>query len=185
VEHNFNSIITKGGDEGYTFLGGCKLSKGDNLASLLGETDELQVRMGWVIFHAQRQESFIYDESDIDGYDQLGMLQDISFQSTALSEQLWKFMGELATGEEVNNNLNQLEEWCQGWMPDERINHFVIPGKQNDLIAMSAHSARTQARKVEREMVKNLQNLEIKSSLQRWMPWMNRLSDYYYLITML
>jgi len=191
---DFDSVITKGGDEGYTSLGiHGRVSKGGDVVSLLGEADELQVRIGWVILHAQQREFSLYDSSDIDGYQQLGILQDISTQSTEISKQLWQFMGSIATGVEVKNNLQQLEEWSSAWMPTERITQFSIPGEQDDLISMSAHSARTQARKVEREIIRGLLPASSAKPVQEymrdltreWLPWFNRLSDYYYLLTTL
>lgn len=192
MEYNFTTVITKGGDEGYTSLGPHgRLSKGHSLVSLLGEIDELQVRVGWIIFHAQRDEDSLYSEGDIEGYQHLGFLQDIKTQNTAISKQLWKFMGGLSAASFTLNNLQQLEEWCRGWLPTEAPKGFSIPGKHDDLIAMSAHSARTQARKVERELVRMLLPAnypfprEMTDLVHEWTPWFNRLSDYYYLITTL
>jgi cob(I)alamin adenosyltransferase len=194
MEFNFNTIITKGGDEGFTSVGSAgRMSKGSGLPSILGELDELQVRIGWGIFHARRDEDFLYSEGDINGYQRLGILQDISLQGNAISKKLWKFMGGLSFPEQEHPkpNLQQLEEWCEDLLPTEPPREFSIPGLRDDLIAMSAHSVRTQARKVERELVGMLLpsdypfSQEMTDLLREWLPWFNRLSDYYYLITLL
>jgi cob(I)alamin adenosyltransferase len=154
-------VITKTGDNGTTALGdGTKVSKSDLRVCCIGEVDELNSFIG----HAK---IVVSDEKLVN-------------ELIEIQNNLLNLGGELSI---PNNNLELLKEESIIRMENivEKMNlqlpplkEFILPG--GDELSARLHIARSVCRRVERSMVKLI---EEENGRDIWIKYLNRLSDYF------
>ena len=154
-------VITKTGDNGTTALGdGTKVSKSDLRVCCIGEVDELNSFIG----HAK---ILVSDEKLVN-------------ELIEIQNNLLNLGGELSI---PNNNLELLKEESIIRMENivEKMNlqlpplkEFILPG--GDELSARLHIARSVCRRVERSMVKLI---EEENGRDIWIKYLNRLSDYF------
>jgi cob(I)alamin adenosyltransferase len=157
-------VITKTGDNGTTALGdGTKVSKSDLRVCCIGEVDELNSFIG----HAK---IVVSDEKLVN-------------ELIEIQNNLLNLGGELSI---PNNNLELLKEESIIRMENivEKMNlqlpplkEFILPG--GDELSARLHIARSVCRRVERSMVKLI---EEENGRDIWIKYLNRLSDYFFVL---
>lgn len=159
------SITTKRGDQGKTSLFGAKrMPKHHPLIRLVGELDELQVVIGLLKTKLKKQK-LLADQISLQQVLYL-IMADVA-QAKALSKTKYKgFLAEL--------EVKQIKLLAKTKLKSQ----FVLPGK-NEAEAIS-HLVRVKARSVER----NLSQLASQfPKLKIALPFFNRLSDYYFILS--
>jgi len=168
------SIVTKKGDGGQTALRyGRKVSKTSLRVEAYGTLDELGSQLGFAkALIKEKSKSVVCAE-----------------QLNTVQSQLLKVAGDLATSAEdhVEKNKPLYDEVFLKWLEAEienlekivRMNGFVLPGENS--ISAAIHVARTVSRRAER-CVLNLLETEEDPAVRRILPYLNRLSDYLWLL---
>ena len=158
-------ISTKRGDAGQTSVFGAKqVAKSHSLIELVGEIDELQATIGLLKTKINKK-------------------ADRQFL-TALQKQIYKIMAEVA-GSKALPKLT-ITEWVREIEKTQEKkgrgvnikNAFVIPG--NSESEALAHLVRVKVRSVERVIC---QNIKEYSWLEKFIPYFNRLSDYFFVFS--
>lgn len=166
-DRTFRGVITKGGDTGKTYTAFGMLWKSDPLIELIGVVDELDVEIGLLRVN-------VIDVSQ----DALQKIQ----------KELKQLMGVLAMGLDSSPDIESLEQWCEWLMPLVPPTEFTYPGDRKDRKNVQQHSCRVMSRRVERRMVSYLQGASMGQDrnllLRDWQRYLNRLSDYFYLLTL-
>lgn len=164
-----NTITTKKGDQGFSFLfSGEKVSKDSPRMEAIGDVDELMSILGLTRCYAQRKET---KETIL-----------------ALQRALFTVGAELATTKEKLDRLPQrigqdalsrIEALMES-LPETAaaFKGFVLPG--NTFLSAYLDYARSVARRCERRAVGLLKAEEITNT--HLIVWLNRLSDYLYLL---
>lgn len=165
--NDFAGIITKGGDTGQTHTGVFgRVYKNHIAVELVGTLDELEVQIGELRLHTSLH---------------------MSQRLRSIQAQLKRCMGAIImdTGDEPD--MESLEKWCEELMPDELPSQFTYPGDRNDGEVV-AHRCRVVARRSERVMVSFLQGMNMKMeynlAMREWQKFLNRISDFFYLMTL-
>ena len=164
MTYRLTKIYTRTGDDGYTSLGGNRISKDDLLVETLGTIDELNSMLGWVTSHT---------------------IQNIDVKTALkkIQNKLFDMGGELHAPEKKAihaDDITLLENWLDAWnshLPP--LKDFVLPGGNS--ASAACHVARTVCRRAERAVVRlhrqvMLQNTEI-------LRYLNRLSDLLFVIS--
>lgn len=167
MSREFRGVITKGGDTGKTYTIFGMRWKSDPLIELIGVIDELDVEIGFLRLSA------------------LGITDDALRK---IQKELKQLMGVLAMDMDSSPDIESLEEWCDFLMPLSPPSEFTYLGDRKDQGNMRQHSCRVMSRRAERRMVSYLQGASMKQDrnllLRDWQRYLNRLSDYFYLLTL-
>jgi cob(I)alamin adenosyltransferase len=153
-------IYTKKGDQGETDLIGKRVLKNDLLIQIVGELDELAVRMA-ELNQSNIPETLISDLQQIDS---------VLFKIATIVIDINNSLKLDVLDSDVlflESKINQMEEELP------KLKHFItydgIPS------SIKAHLIKTQVRKVERLLVSAEINLHV-------IKYMNRLSDYFFVL---
>lgn len=153
-------IYTKKGDQGETDLIGKRVLKNDLLIQIVGELDELAVRMA-ELNQSNIPEALISDLKQIDS---------VLFKIATIVIDINNSLKLDVLDSDVlflESKINQMEEELP------KLKHFItydgIPS------SIKAHLIKTQVRKVERLLVSTEINLHV-------IKYMNRLSDYFFVL---
>ena len=175
-------IYTKTGDEGQTGLAnGKRVSKDHVRVDLYGTSDELNSCIGLALSLWQSQG---------------GLPQDNASKSEALAEQihaiqslLFELGAELAgfpteEGSILPADVDSIEHWIDEWNEElEEMKQFILPGGVP--AAAQFHVCRTVCRRLERMLVGANASRDVEESeflRHVGMVWINRLSDYLFVI---
>lgn len=159
-----SKVTTKKGDKGRTGLGdGSRLSKSDALIHFLGEIDELNSFVGFAI-SSSSNESLSIDLRSIqqDLFNIGGEAAMPNLDTILLDQERIAFLdGQIDV---LNGALSPLKE-------------FILPG--GDDFCSKIHIARTICRRAERSGVEVMEN---NINTKKWLPYLNRLSDYFFVL---
>ncbi len=152
-------IYTKKGDQGQTDLIGKRVSKSDLKMNIVGELDELAVRMA---------ELNLYLSADLK--ENIFDIDKVLFKiATIVIDYKDAFKFEV-TEEEITNLEVQIDLWDQKIAP---LKNFIT--YDGDISAIKASAIKTQVRKVERLMTDD-------DLPQNVLKYLNRLSDYFFVL---
>ena len=159
-----SKVTTKSGDKGKTSLGnGERVSKSHPFITLLGDIDELNSQLGNAITVCKAET--IVSDLQLIQQDLFNLGGEVSVQSSdtmLISEGRIEFLEERI--DEYNQNLKPLKE-------------FILPG--GDEFCSRIHLARSVCRRAERSCVKIMDTLKENNI---WLPYLNRLSDYLFVL---
>ncbi len=157
-------VTTKTGDKGTTSLGdGTKVSKSDLRICCIGEVDELNSFIGHVKVIAPNKD-LVQELSEIQN-NLLNLGGELSIPDKNLGLLKEESIFQLETIiEELNKELPSL-------------NDFILPG--GDELSARLHIARSVCRRVERKIVKLMEN---EDGRDIWIKYLNRLSDYFFVL---
>ena len=157
-------VTTKTGDKGTTSLGdGAKVSKSDLRICCIGEVDELNSFIGHVKVIAHNKD-LVQELSGIQN-NLLNLGGELSIPDKNLGLLKEESIFQLETIiEELNKELPSL-------------NDFILPG--GDELSARLHIARSVCRRVERKIVKLMEN---EDGRDIWIKYLNRLSDYFFVL---
>ncbi|MEQ9822810.1 MAG: cob(I)yrinic acid a,c-diamide adenosyltransferase [Puniceicoccaceae bacterium] len=168
------TIVTKKGDGGHTSLRyGRPVSKTDARVEAYGTVDELGSALGFA-------KALLREEPKTTGYGEL---------LHTVQSQLLSVGADLATTAEdhASRNKAQFNPAFLDWLDAEiaklekivKMNGFVLPGANPP--SGYVHLARTVARRAEREVLRLLQ-VEECEQVRSMLPYLNRLSDFLWLL---
>ena len=159
-----SKVTTKSGDKGNTSLGnGERVSKSHLLINLLGDIDELNSQVGSAI--SSCKSSLIASELQAIQQDLFNLGGEISIINSGtilINDDKVEFLEERI--EDLNQNLKPLKE-------------FIMPG--GDEFCSRIHLSRAVCRRAERSCVAVLDLVKEKNV---WLPYLNRLSDYFFVL---
>jgi len=160
-----SKVITKTGDKGETGLGdGSRVSKSHTLVCFLGEIDELNSYLGRVISSCNKDELVLELQSI--QQDLFNMGGEVSMPNSELDLLIEDRVVFLETRVNYfNEKLPPLEE-------------FILPG--GDEFCSKVHVLRAICRRVERYCVIAMEE-GVKTRF--WLPYLNRLSDYFFVLS--
>jgi len=163
MEDSYKGIITKTGDGGKTTIGGRRLWKSDLLIETVGIIDELEAFTGDVRLYGKRR---------------------IKKEVKIIQQQLKLLMGVISIDIEDKPNQDQLEDFCKKHFPLNTPVEFSFPGENK--YQNAANKARVFCRRAERQLIRYIHegntSLEKNYVLRQWQKYLNRLSDYFYLL---
>lgn len=170
------AIYTKTGDKGTTSLvGGERVSKTDLRLEAYGTVDELSAQVAYLrdmMVASVELTDMVAQESD-EMLDMLSLLMNISAELA--SEATAKSFIPKITVENISSIEGAMDRITSELKP---INRFTVPGG-HPLISLS-HVARTVCRRAERAALRVIESgVEVDENAMRYL---NRLSDYLYLI---
>ena len=157
-------VTTKSGDKGNTSLGnGDRVSKSHPYVVLLGDIDELNCYIGNAITVCKDQEILADIQSIQQDLFNLGGEVSLPNSGTILIDKTrLDFLEERI--DSLNKSLKPLEE-------------FVLPGGHE--FCSRIHIARSVCRRAERSCVAII---DLISETNIWLPYLNRLSDYFFVL---
>jgi len=159
-----SKVTTKSGDRGKTSLGnGERISKSHLIINLLGDIDELNSQIGSAI--SSCKSSLISSELQSIQQDLFNLGGEISIFNSGtilINDDKVEFLEERI--EDLNQALRPLKE-------------FIMPG--GDEFCSRIHLARAVCRRAERSCVAVLDLVKEKNI---WLPYLNRLSDYFFVL---
>jgi len=159
-----SKVTTKSGDKGNTSLGnGERVSKSHLLINLLGDIDELNSQVGSAI--SSCKSSLIASELQAIQQDLFNLGGEISIINSGtilINDDKVEFLEERI--EDLNQTLKPLKE-------------FIMPG--GDEFRSRIHLSRAVCRRAERSCVAVLDLVKEKNV---WLPYLNRLSDYFFVL---
>ena len=159
-----SKVTTKSGDKGNTSLGnGERVSKSHLLINLLGDIDELNSQVGSAI--SSCKSSLIASELQAIQQDLFNLGGEISIINSGtilINDDKVEFLEERI--EDLNQTLKPLKE-------------FIMPG--GDEFCSRIHLSRAVCRRAERSCVAVLDLVKEKNV---WLPYLNRLSDYFFVL---
>ena len=159
-----SKVTTKSGDKGKTSLGnGERVSKSHLIINLLGDIDELNSQIGSAI--SSCKSSLISSELQSIQQDLFNLGGEISIFNSGtilINDDKVEFLEERI--EDLNQTLRPLKE-------------FIMPG--GDEFCSRIHLARAVCRRAERSCVAVLDLVQEKNI---WLPYLNRLSDYLFVL---
>ncbi|NOZ03334.1 MAG: cob(I)yrinic acid a,c-diamide adenosyltransferase [FCB group bacterium] len=161
-----SKVTTKTGDRGQTSLGrGEKVSKSHPRIQCLGGVDELNAQVGFAIV-ACNDTFTIAELKSIqnDLFNLGGEIATPNLEKSLLPEQRVGFLEQRI--EAMNEELPPLKE-------------FILPG--GDEFSARLHIARTVCRRVERDIV-GFPSEETDIHQTVWLRYLNRLSDYFFVL---
>lgn len=157
-------VTTKIGDKGTTSLGdGTKVSKSDLRICCIGEVDELNSIIG----HAKiaiSGDNLVKELIKIQN-NLLNLGGELSIPDKNL---------ELLQEESISQMETSIEDMNQKLPP---LKDFILPG--GDEFSARLHIARSVCRRVERKIVKLMENEDGRNI---WIKYLNRLSDYFFVL---
>ena len=159
-----SKVVTRKGDTGTTSLGdGTTVSKSSMRIRCIGEIDELNSFVGSSKIYANIEDDF-------------SLLNDIQ-------NNLFNIGGELSVPESKNellkeNSVTDLEERIKLMNKElPPLKEFILPGGNE--FSARLHIARSVCRRVERNII---ELVEIESGSDLWIKYLNRLSDYLFVL---
>ncbi len=158
-----SKVTTKTGDKGDTNLGdGTRVSKSNIKIEFLGELDELNAWIGYIksVCPISYQDELTDIQQDLLNIGGEASVENKDF--TLLKEIKIKFLEKRLA--ELNKDLTPLKE-------------FILPG--GDEFSTRVHLGRTVCRRVERKAVSLS---ESGANTRFWIPYLNRLSDYLFVL---
>jgi len=159
-----SKVTTKSGDKGKTSLGnGERVSKSHPFITLLGDIDELNSQLGNAITVCKAET--IVSDLQLIQQDLFNLGGEISVQSSdtmLIGEGRIEFLEERI--DDYNQTLKPLKE-------------FILPG--GDEFCSRIHLARSVCRRAERSCVEIMDTLKENNI---WLPYLNRLSDYLFVL---
>ena len=159
-----SKVTTKSGDKGKTSLGnGQRVPKSHPFIILLGDIDELNSQLGNAITVCKAET--IVSDLQLIQQDLFNLGGEISVQSSdtmLIGEGRIEFLEERI--DEYNQTLKPLKE-------------FILPG--GDEFCSRIHLARSICRRAERSCVEIMDTLKENNI---WLPYLNRLSDYLFVL---
>tara|TARA_B000000475_G_scaffold272237_1_gene272735 strand:+ start:4074 stop:4613 length:540 start_codon:yes stop_codon:yes gene_type:complete len=159
-----SKVTTKSGDKGNTSLGnGERVSKSHLIINLLGDIDELNSQVGSAI--SSCKSSLIASELQAIQQDLFNLGGEISIINSGtilINDDKVEFLEERI--EDLNQTLKPLKE-------------FIMPG--GDEFCSRIHLSRAVCRRAERSCVAVLDLVKEKNV---WLPYLNRLSDYFFVL---
>ena len=166
IKKRKQSIVTKKGDQGYTYLSsGDKLSKDDLRLEVMGTMDELSSFLGMA-------KSLVKDKKDRNILEKIQ--RDLFILGTQISVLNFKKLKRGVTSKNIGYLENEISRLEKRFV----FNNFVLAG--DNLVSSTLHIARTVARRLERRMV-TLRNKE-KFRNKNILVYLNRLSDLMFLL---
>jgi len=161
-------IYTKVGDDGSTSLfGGERVSKSNDRVEAYGSLDELNSFVGVLM-------EFVQDESILSDLEIIqNKLFNIGSHLATIDEKYEQYLP--ALNEDMVNMLEERIDLMSDMLPVMK--EFILPGGSKAVAF--CHVARTQCRKVERNVVR-LSDQDRK--LERIIIYLNRLSDYFFVL---
>ena len=159
-----SKVTTKSGDKGNTSLGnGERVSKSHLLINLLGDIDELNSQLGSAISSCKSELiSSELESIQQDLFNLGGEISIINSGTILINNDKVEFLEERI--DELNQTLKPLKE-------------FIMPG--GDEFCSRVHLARAVCRRAERSCVAILDLVKEKNI---WLPYLNRLSDYLFVL---
>ena len=159
-----SKVTTKSGDKGNTSLGnGERVSKSHLLINLLGDIDELNSQLGSAISSCKSELiSSELESIQQDLFNLGGEISIINSGTILINNDKVEFLEERIY--ELNQTLKPLKE-------------FIMPG--GDEFCSRVHLARAVCRRAERSCVAILDLVKEKNI---WLPYLNRLSDYLFVL---
>ena len=159
-----SKVTTKSGDKGNTSLGnGERVSKSHLLINLLGDIDELNSQLGSAISSCKSELiSSELESIQQDLFNLGGEISIINSGTILINNDKVEFLEERI--DELNQTLKPLKE-------------FIMPG--GDEFCSRIHLARAVCRRAERSCVAILDLVKEKNI---WLPYLNRLSDYLFVL---
>jgi cob(I)alamin adenosyltransferase len=172
-------ITTKIGDSGETLLfGGRRVSKGDAVVDVLGELDELQAFLGWCKCEISSRSDLRDVIERVQG--DLGKMMGV----VGCGGKSGKVGGKKKIQKISEEDVEWLEEVMKKFGGDERaLKGFVKPGVNE--ASSRFHIARTVCRRVERGMVKYLEEMKAEKGDGEFgviLKYLNRLSDLLFVL---
>jgi cob(I)alamin adenosyltransferase len=158
MPNRLTKIVTRNGDEGYTTLGENRLSKDDLIIEALGNLDELNSTLGFIIAMQPRNET-------------------VENCLTQIQQDLFDFGGEMHIPERKSitpEKVLWLEEQLQSWnktLPP--LKEFLLP--RGNPASAASHLARTVCRRTERSFVRLHRQVTLDNP--EMLRYLNRLSD--------
>ena len=179
-------IYTKKGDKGMTSLYDCsKLNKSSIIFDVMGEIDELSVRVGMLISSINlgpkiltlnlTELKIVSKLRDI----QINMQDINSILATPNQNKRDKKLKNVSIDESVVKGIEELIDKMEKYIP--RLTYFILPcvTREDSL----SHSCRTQTRKCERMLWKLVNNDDHLSYIDDAIfKYMNRLSDFFFVL---
>ena len=159
-----SKVTTKSGDKGNTSLGnGERVSKSHPLVVLLGDIDELNSYIGNAITVCKDED--VLDDLQSIQQDLFNLGGEVSLPNSGtilINDSRLDFLeGKI---DSFNRSLKPLKE-------------FVLPG--GDEFCSRIHIARSVCRRAERSCV---DALDVITESNVWLPYLNRLSDYFFVL---
>ena len=159
-----SKVTTKSGDKGKTSLGnGDRVSKSNAFINLLGDIDELNSHLGSAISTCR---------SDT-----------VTSDLQSIQQDLFNLGGEVSmpnSGTQLVNESrivfleDKIDEFNQSLKP---LKEFILPG--GDEFCSRIYIARSVCRRAERSCVEIIDKIKEKNI---WLPYLNRLSDYLFVL---
>lgn len=164
-------VYTKTGDRGTTALiGGERVFKTDSRVEAYGTVDELASFVALLADHLRGDEGLAARSEEL----------------ARILSRLMSVEALLAVGEGAGDKVQPLDPACVGWLESRidvmqaalpEIDKFTLPGGH---VAVSlCHVCRTVCRRAERAALRADQEFGVDASV---LVWLNRLSDYFYLL---
>lgn len=167
-----SKVYTKTGDKGLTGLvSGQRVSKSDFRLETYGEVDHLNSMIGALIQHLNSNKIFNDDSQFLEN------IQNKLFNLGSLLACPTEERAKFKLTEICEDDVNAIEkriDLIETELPP--LSNFILPG--GSLPASYAHLCRTQARNLERLMVKNFKDLN--ELPENSLMFINRLSDYFF-----
>lgn len=154
-------IYTKRGDKGQTDVIGKRVKKSDVKMHIVGELDELAVRMADFLSVCENQ-TIIEDQKRIDS---------ILFKIASIVIDINDKLGLIIEGTDTLFLEERINEMTEKLPP---LKHFIT--YDGVIAAIKASALKTQVRKVERYMVEDTLDEGV-------LKFINRLSDYYFILS--
>lgn len=159
-----SKVTTKSGDKGKTSLGnGERVSKSNAFINLLGDIDELNSHLGSAVSSCKSNQ--VSDDLQLIQQDLFNLGGEVSMPNSGtilINESRITFLEEKI--DELNQSLKPLKE-------------FILPG--GDEFCSRIHIARSVCRRAERSCVEIIDRIKEKNI---WLPYLNRLSDYLFVL---
>lgn len=158
MPNRLTKIVTRNGDEGFTTISDQRLSKDDLVMEVVGNLDELNSHIGFVLAMRPKHE-------------------DMEACLTQIQQDLFDFGAEFHVPERIAitaEKITWLEKQLEGWnktLPP--LKEFVLPRGNPPTAAL--HVARTVCRRTERSLVRLHRNMTLNNP--EMLRYLNRLSD--------
>jgi len=170
-------IYSRTGDQGYThLLSGERVSKSNERIEIYGDLDELNASLGMLAANLLATMPELSPE--------IQQIQSILFQIGSLvASSTNRFLNKnlpVITAAQIQQ-LEQAIDQMESVLPV--LKNFILPG--GHISAASAHLARTVCRRTERHLVglfAHISDNEITESLKNALAYLNRLSDYLFVL---
>ncbi|PNK59516.1 cob(I)yrinic acid a,c-diamide adenosyltransferase [Psychrobacter sp. FDAARGOS_221] len=180
--NRLSKIYTRTGDDGTTGMAnGDRISKADQLFTVMGDVDELNAHIGMIAAHAQQltNQANKADSINSDQPDLENILHSISI----IQHLLFNIGGELAMPEYKGIEDAHIE-WLESQI--DGLNQYLLPLKDfilpaGSVLVSQTHIARTVCRRCERQAV-SLRTQQPQAMSAGAAKLLNRLSDWLFVL---